>query len=215
MPRGDQRNAEMRRESRAQIIAAARRLFAERGYFACRVADIAREAGMSAGNLYWYFAGKEDVLRAVLSDGFAAQAETLEDVARLDGSGREQVEAAVLAYIRLCEEQGEFVTILVSLLGHGGPDFLAQMGFDTRQIGAAYHARLAPVFARARAEGAVADVKPERLVAVFLAFFNGLMITYGDDWRTLSPPVVRDGALRLLGADRAHGLALESTESNE
>jgi AcrR family transcriptional regulator len=34
--------------------------------------EIAREAGMSQGNVCWFFKSKEDLLKAVLADGFAA-----------------------------------------------------------------------------------------------------------------------------------------------
>ena len=45
-----------------QIIAAAVRVFARRGYFNARVSDIAREAGIAAGTIYLYFDTKEDIL---------------------------------------------------------------------------------------------------------------------------------------------------------
>ncbi len=38
-----------------QIIDAAVRVFARKGYFSSRVSDIAREAGIAAGTIYLYF----------------------------------------------------------------------------------------------------------------------------------------------------------------
>jgi TetR/AcrR family fatty acid metabolism transcriptional regulator len=45
-----------------QIIEAAVRVFARKGYFSSRVSDIAREAGIAAGTIYLYFSTKEDIL---------------------------------------------------------------------------------------------------------------------------------------------------------
>jgi len=45
-----------------QIIQAAVRVFARKGYFSSRVSDIAREAGIAAGTIYLYFKTKEDIL---------------------------------------------------------------------------------------------------------------------------------------------------------
>ena len=45
-----------------QIIEAAVRVFARKGYFSSRVSDIAREAGIAAGTIYLYFKTKEDIL---------------------------------------------------------------------------------------------------------------------------------------------------------
>lgn len=56
-----------RKEDRpAEITAAALAAFAENGYAATRVDDVARRAGVSKGLLYLYFATKEELFRAVI-----------------------------------------------------------------------------------------------------------------------------------------------------
>lgn len=53
-------------KNREKLIAAGRRLFAERGFAATGTEDIAREAGLTRGALYHQFADKRDLFRAVL-----------------------------------------------------------------------------------------------------------------------------------------------------
>lgn len=56
-----------RKEERpAEITAAAMAAFAENGYSATRVDDVARRAGVSKGLLYRYFETKEDLFKAVI-----------------------------------------------------------------------------------------------------------------------------------------------------
>jgi AcrR family transcriptional regulator len=55
---------------RLQLIEAARRLFAERGYHATSIRDLHREVGVSDGLLYHNFPSKLELLHAVLEDGF-------------------------------------------------------------------------------------------------------------------------------------------------
>lgn len=54
-----------------EIIAAAMAAFAEKGFAAARLDDIAARAGVSKGALYLYFATKEDIFRAVIEHGLA------------------------------------------------------------------------------------------------------------------------------------------------
>lgn len=42
--------------------------FARKGYFTCRVSDVAKEAGVADGTIYLYFKNKEDVLVSLFSD---------------------------------------------------------------------------------------------------------------------------------------------------
>ena len=50
-------------QTRAAIIEAALRLFRETGYEATTMRAIAREAGVSTGNAYYYFGSKEELIR--------------------------------------------------------------------------------------------------------------------------------------------------------
>jgi AcrR family transcriptional regulator len=49
-------------ERQAQILAAAVKVFAKKGFERATIKDIAREAGMAEGSIYNYFKNKEDVL---------------------------------------------------------------------------------------------------------------------------------------------------------
>jgi AcrR family transcriptional regulator len=50
-------------QTRAAIVEAALRLFREHGYEAATMRAIAREAGVSTGNAYYYFASKEELIQ--------------------------------------------------------------------------------------------------------------------------------------------------------
>jgi AcrR family transcriptional regulator len=54
-----------REERRAEIIEAAGRCFARKGLKSTSMADIIEESGLSAGAIYGYFAGKQELLEAV------------------------------------------------------------------------------------------------------------------------------------------------------
>jgi len=56
------------REAREELLDAALRVFARRGYREASVDEIAGEAGYSKGALYWHFSGKEELLVALLEE---------------------------------------------------------------------------------------------------------------------------------------------------
>lgn len=59
-------------DRRQQLVAAARVVFAQKGYHAASVSDIVKEAGVARGTFYNYFEGKRDAFQAVL-DGVIDQ----------------------------------------------------------------------------------------------------------------------------------------------
>jgi AcrR family transcriptional regulator len=58
-------------ERPGEIIAAALAVFAERGFAAARLEDIAARAGVSKAALYLYFPTKQDLFRAVVTEAVA------------------------------------------------------------------------------------------------------------------------------------------------
>jgi AcrR family transcriptional regulator len=56
------------RRTRENLLQSARVVFERRGYAGTRIADIAKEAGVSHGTVYTWFADKEAVLRALVGD---------------------------------------------------------------------------------------------------------------------------------------------------
>jgi AcrR family transcriptional regulator len=67
--------AEQNDRNRALLLAAARRVFLERGYYAATLDQIADEAGFSKGAVYSRFASKADMFLALLEDRIAERAE--------------------------------------------------------------------------------------------------------------------------------------------
>jgi hypothetical protein len=55
-------------------------------------------------------------------------------------------------------------------------------------------------------EGVVQEVEPDVLVMFFFSFFNGLMITYGEDWLDHDVAPFKEGLFRLVcGSDEMIG----------
>ncbi len=64
-----------------EICAAALEVFADRGFAAAKLGEIARRAGVSKGTVYLYFKDKEDLFRAVVADTVAPNIGAVRDAA--------------------------------------------------------------------------------------------------------------------------------------
>jgi len=60
-------------ERRSQIVESATRVFARQGFANTRMDDVAVEAGLSKGLLYWYFKSKEEIIIAIADLLFGAE----------------------------------------------------------------------------------------------------------------------------------------------
>src|SRR5919112_4592513 len=57
-----------KQQTRAKVLAAARRLFSEEGYEGATIRDIAAAAGMSTGAVFANFTDKSDLFREIMTD---------------------------------------------------------------------------------------------------------------------------------------------------
>ena len=55
---------------RQLILQAAKTLFSQRGFFNTSVSDITKETGLPVGSIYTYFKGKEEIVRAIVNEGW-------------------------------------------------------------------------------------------------------------------------------------------------
>jgi TetR/AcrR family transcriptional regulator, fatty acid metabolism regulator protein len=67
-------------DKRRLILDAAVRVFARQGFHACRVADIADEAGVAYGLVYHYFASKDEVLDTLFLERWHVMLELIREV---------------------------------------------------------------------------------------------------------------------------------------
>jgi TetR/AcrR family transcriptional regulator, fatty acid metabolism regulator protein len=74
--------AEVRDQDRRKtILRAAVEVFARKGYHGCRIADVAREAGVAYGLVYHYFKNKEELLQLVFEAGWGGFMSRIRDAA--------------------------------------------------------------------------------------------------------------------------------------
>ncbi len=138
-------------EKRKAILDAAVKVFARKGYYGCRVSDIAEEAGVAYGLVYHYFKSKELVLNSIFQERWSV---FLAFLKRIDESGDpiEKKLRTIVGYMvdgyRLNPEMMEVVILEISRsskfystanteLATGAMSILERMlkkGLDAREV---------------------------------------------------------------------------------
>lgn len=100
-------------DKRRVLLDAAVRVFAEKGYHACRVSDIAAEAGVAHGLLYHYFGSKEEVLQTVFTETWSLMLTAIRSVEETTESAREQVRKVAAIVLRSWRDDPTLIRVLV------------------------------------------------------------------------------------------------------
>ena len=83
-----------------EILAAAARIFREKGYHGTSVRDIAESVGLLKGSLYHYIRSKEELLARLFEGALEGTVRELEAIAKSDASASDRLRDMVTAYVR-------------------------------------------------------------------------------------------------------------------
>ena len=185
--------------TRDRIIQAAHRRFIERGYHGTSMRQIAKQAGLALGGLYNHFAGKEDILTAVMMERNpyldivpaleAAQGATAEELVRNAAAGmlaalKNRPDDLQLMFIEIVEFKGQHFPQLFESL------FPQMIGFAQRLV---------------QVNGDLRPIPPPTLIRAFVGFFFAYFMTewlMGDQF----PPESQQSAFEDFVNIYLHGI---------
>jgi TetR/AcrR family transcriptional regulator, fatty acid metabolism regulator protein len=145
-----------RAAKRDRILDAAERVFAQRGFYAAKVADIAREAGVADGTIYLYFKNKDDLLISLFESRMERVNQILATAIATAARPRDQLHAFVRAYLGLIAEQPTAAEVLTIELRQS-TKFMRE--YSAQRFGELLRL-LANVIAAGQAAGELSDAVP-------------------------------------------------------
>lgn len=104
--------AERGGDKRERILTAAERIFARRGFFAAKVSDVAKEAGVADGTIYLYFKSKDDLLISLFERRMQQVNELLRTAVANITSPTAQLHAFIKTYLQLVHDEPTAVEVL-------------------------------------------------------------------------------------------------------
>jgi TetR/AcrR family transcriptional regulator len=148
-------------EGITERLEVAARVFADHGFDQTRIEDLAEVTGIPRATLYYYFAGKEDILAWLLGRMLADVDEAVAAAAGGPGTARDRLVAVVRAKVDVMARHPDTWRALVADLGRAGR--IPEIAAATE---AAFHAPVRRLLAEGEADGTLRPVDdPETTVA--------------------------------------------------
>lgn len=98
-------------DKRQRIVEAAVNVFADKGFFGARIADVAEVAGVADGTIYLYFKSKDDLMISVFREKMTEILQRF-SILREIHDPQEKLKRYVLEHLALVEEQPKLMQVL-------------------------------------------------------------------------------------------------------
>ena len=105
--------ADRQADRRGQILAAAVKVFAKKGFHASRVGDVAEEAGVAYGLVYHYYKSKEDLLETIFRTTWTEMLARVREVEEAGVPASEAVRQVTALLLRTWRRDPDLVRVLV------------------------------------------------------------------------------------------------------
>ncbi|MBT2794300.1 TetR/AcrR family transcriptional regulator [Paraburkholderia strydomiana] len=162
-------------QTRAHLLAAARRLFVDRGFSGTSLRDIAAEAGYTQGAFYSNFASKEDLFLELMRERSRTQVSDISRTLSDPSASADDILSALEVWAETLDAEPEWSVLGVEfkLQGRRNPAFAtaSQVLLDAHRDGLAYC--IGQIFARLKR---VPPESPTVLAAAFMGLSQGLAL---------------------------------------
>lgn len=208
MPRNQAQNERIRANRRAQILEAARGVFAQHGYHAANVSAVAAAAGVSQGTVYHYFDSKEELLMAVYEEWEKTNLDREIDAALAAApTFAGKLAALARSAAKRIEGSGQLLNAQIEFWSHIPRHEAIRERF--RILFTDLGEELAQLIRAGTEAGEFRRVDPDRLARLLIAVYDGLIVQWLADpasvnWETSADTLTEVVLHGLVQVDAAH-----------
>jgi len=149
--------------TRERIIAAAAHVLVERGYAGTKLSDIAEQAGLQAGSLYYHFDDRDDIVDQVLRRsvrGILQRVRSAVEALPAGARSFDRLRAAIVAHLEVILESSDVSSAGLRLMSQLPPEIQRRYRRIQRDYGDYWHG----LITTAQQDGSIrADIDPVRL----------------------------------------------------
>ena len=195
--------AEKSAQTRAELMASARRLFLRHGFHACSLEMVAEEAGFTIGAVYSRFGSKADLFLAILDERIDQLVAEVAQVAALHQPIPEQAELLAGRRMALLDREREWFPLVLEFWSHAARDerLRHEFGACHERLVGAYAGLIEADYARL---GLPLPLAPEVLARAVVAMGNGVALE-----RLTDPARVPEGLLSTMAVAFLRGVTAD------
>ncbi len=175
---GDTRRVRKGERSRMRILDAAARLLSCRGYAGTTLTDIAADAEMQAGSLYYHFDSKDLIVEEVLRVGIDHAREAIDTALGTlgpDACGAERLAEAIVAYVNCIVAESNFTVANIRCFNESPPQTRQSLAVPLREFTNLW----VDLLTEGQADSSLrADANPRALARILISGLNSLASWY-------------------------------------
>jgi TetR/AcrR family acrAB operon transcriptional repressor len=183
------RTKEEAEQTRRALLDAGLRVFGRKGYAATTLDDIAREAAVTRGAVYWHFGGKVELYGALVQERFGPANALLEQILDSDLPPLTKLRALLVRALEYLEEDADYRAVLELTLFKSEATVELSAGVAAKAQGTrTLRDRLAEIVRAGVAAGEIrSDVDPAAAALALVGLVNGVGATWLLDPAGFSP----------------------------
>ena len=169
------------------ILKAALRVFARKGYHKTTMTDVAEEAQLGRGTVYWHYKSKEELFFAMYESELAEMDKYFEEIAVCNLSALEKIKKMIELTTDFYSRSEEFCKIMLNVFGESSQTFQRDINSELQNIYQIYHQFIKGLLEKGIQEGSIKAIDTEQTASVLISMMDGIMI---------------EGALKLTPVDK-------------
>ncbi|WP_107658447.1 TetR/AcrR family transcriptional regulator [Nocardia suismassiliense] len=171
---------------RAEILEAAVRVFARKGFATSRIEDVAAEAGIAKGSVYLYFDSRDALLAGVFDSYAESSGQALAELG--DGTALDRLTRLIHGTVEMLAAHPDHARVLLDVWASNPP-------LDMASVYREYRAAVADLLRQAQADGELRPGIGEPHAAVVVGAIEGCLVQALVDpqvpLRELADPIVQ------------------------
>ncbi|MEB2298776.1 TetR/AcrR family transcriptional regulator [Lysinibacillus xylanilyticus] len=191
-------NDEKKKRKRSTILNAAIKLYSDTGFAETKVADIAKEAGVSFGTVFTYFDSKEALYEAAILEPLKEIKPYFIEVGEhFKGEPLEVVKEMIDCHVQLFSMRSEYLRLIQQVLAR--PDRFPKLFKELDDFVKVFLDNIYPVIEEGQRLGYFYEESPSLIAESYLSILNGMRLTFIDEYTNVMRKDISRQALRLFG----------------